>query len=231
MCAHCGCGATTAVSVDEQRSAHNDRVAARNRAWLAERRILALDLVSAPGAGKTTLLERTLAVVAGAPPVAVLEGDPGSDCDAARLRATGCAVRQIHGGAGCHVDAEMVASGLESLDLPARSWLFIENVGNLLCPSRFDLGERHKVVILSVTEGENQPLKYPHLFRAAAVLILNKIDLLPHLAFDVERCLAHVHRVNPRLRVFAASAARGDGIADWVGWLRAQTERRDAPHG
>jgi hydrogenase nickel incorporation protein HypB len=205
--------------------ARNNRLAERNRGWLAGRDVLALNLVSSPGSGKTTLLERTLRDLAPELTFAVVEGDQATDRDARRIQATGCRVVQINTGAGCHLDAAMVAHGLERLDPPLHSVVLIENVGNLVCPALFDLGERAKVVVVSVTEGEDKPVKYPHMFRAGSVLLLNKIDLLPHVAFDVARFLDFVNQVNPRLKVFQISATRGDGLADWYAWLRGQRAR------
>ena len=209
------------VKIEQDVLAKNDRLAAANRAWLAGREVLALNVLSGPGAGKTTLLERTVALLAPVT-VSVLEGDQETAHDAERVRAAGAAAVQINTGTGCHLDAEMVAGGLRALAPPSRSVVFIENVGNLVCPALFDLGERTKVVLLSTTEGEDKPLKYPHIFRAARVLLLNKIDLLPHLSFDLDRCLANARRVNPHLRVFVVSALRGDGLDAWCGWLRAE---------
>lgn len=199
--------------------AKNARIADRNRAWLLDRGILAYDVVGAPGAGKTALLERTVAALVPARPVAVIEGDQETDHDAARIRARGGRVVQLNTGTGCHLDAEMVRAALDVLAPAPETLLLVENVGNLVCPALFDLGERAKVVVLSVTEGEDKPIKYPHMFRAAEVLVLNKIDLLPHLSFDVDRCIAWARRVNPRLKVFRVSATRGDGMDEWLAWL------------
>jgi hydrogenase nickel incorporation protein HypB len=193
---------------------------------LAGRNILALNLVSSPGAGKTTLLERTIHELGGELALSVIEGDQQTLNDARRIQATGCRVVQINTGTGCHLDASMLARGLQQLDPPLNSTVLIENVGNLVCPALFDLGERAKVVIVSVTEGEDKPIKYPHMFRASSVLILNKIDLLPHVPFDVDRFLEYAHQVNPDLRILQVSATRGDGLADWYAWLRGQTPPR-----
>src|SRR6202158_2838151 len=201
---------------------HNDRLAARNRGFLAARHVLALNLVSSPGAGKTTLLERTIRDAGRELGIEVIEGDQETSADADRIRAAGAQAVQINTGTGCHLDAAMVAGAFARLKLPLRSTLLIENVGNLVCPALFDLGERAKVVVASVTEGEDKPLKYPHMFRASAVLVLNKIDLLPHVRFDVDRFLANARQVNPRQKVFQVSATRGEGLADWYGWLREQ---------
>jgi hydrogenase nickel incorporation protein HypB len=216
----------TTLALEKEILAKNNRLAERNRGWLAGRDLLALNLVSSPGAGKTTLLERTIHDLGGELPLSVIEGDQQTLNDARRIQATGCRVVQINTGTACHLDAAMVARGLEQLDPPPRSVVMIENVGNLVCPALFDLGERAKVVIVSVTEGDDKPIKYPHMFRASTLLLLNKIDLLPYVQFDVERCLAHARQVNPGLRALQVSATRGDGLADWYDWLRAQVRGR-----
>jgi hydrogenase nickel incorporation protein HypB len=223
--AHPGRAGST-ISLEAAVLERNDRLAERNRGWLAGREILALNLVSSPGAGKTTLLERTIRDLAGELSLSVVEGDQETLNDAERIRATGCRVVQINTGTGCHLDASMLARGLEHLDPPPRSVVLIENVGNLVCPALFDLGERAKVVIASVTEGDDKPLKYPHMFRASELLVLNKIDLLPYVPFDESRFLDHARHVNPSLRVVRLSATRGDGLGDWYDWLRAQAGRR-----
>jgi hydrogenase nickel incorporation protein HypB len=207
MCVTCGCS-------------EDDGAAERTRGWFDGRNVLALNLVSSPGSGKTTLLERTIRDLGGELPLAVIEGDQATANDAERIRATGCKVVQINTGTGCHLDAAMVGRGLKQLDPPAGSVVLIENVGNLVCPALFDLGERAKVVVVSVTEGEDKPVKYPHMFRASEVMLLNKIDLLPHVNFDVEKCVGYARQVNPRLKVLQVSATRGDGLADWYDWVR-----------
>jgi hydrogenase nickel incorporation protein HypB len=209
------------VRLEHDLLAKNDAIASRNRAWLRRRGVLALNLLSAPGSGKTTLLERTARAFAPAP-IAVLEGDQETSRDAERVRAAGATAVQINTGTGCHLDAAMVEGALAALAPPARSHLFIENVGNLVCPALFDLGERAKVVLLSVTEGEDKPLKYPHAFRAARALVVSKIDLLPHVTFDLDRCLSYARAVSPHLRVFALSARSGEGLDTWYDWLRAE---------
>jgi hydrogenase nickel incorporation protein HypB len=202
--------------------ARNDAKAALNRRWLAEREILALNLVSSPGAGKTTLLERTIRDLSAELSIAVIEGDQETDNDAARVRAAGCKVIQLNTGTGCHLDAAMIERALPQLAPTPRSVLMIENVGNLVCPALFDLGERAKVVVASVTEGDDKPLKYPHMFRAATVVLLNKRDLLPYVSFDVERFITNIKQVNPRAIVLPMSTTRGDGLGDWYGWVRQQ---------
>jgi hydrogenase nickel incorporation protein HypB len=197
----------------------NQLTAERNRGWLAGRRILALNLVSSPGAGKTTLLERTLTDLKSEWQISVVEGDQATSNDAERIRATGVPAVQINTGTGCHLEAEMLERALRVLEPKPESLLMIENVGNLVCPALFDLGERAKVVIYSVTEGEDKPLKYPHMFAAADVLLLSKMDLLPHVRFDADRAVANALQVNPRLEVFRFSAHSGEGLGPWYAWL------------
>ncbi|ENO74737.1 hydrogenase accessory protein HypB [Thauera sp. 63] len=199
----------------------NDTRAAGNRAWLRARGIFALNLVSSPGSGKTSLLVRTLQALGGRVPAAVIEGDQQTEFDAERIRATGVPALQINTGKGCHLDADMVARALPRMALADGSLLLIENVGNLVCPAAFDLGEAHKVVILSVTEGEDKPLKYPDMFAAADLLMLNKVDLLPYLSFDTARAIDYALRINPRLRVIRSSATSGEGIDEWLAWIDA----------
>jgi hydrogenase nickel incorporation protein HypB len=211
--------------------AKNDALAAANRAWFEARGILALNLVSSPGAGKTALLERTIADLGAELAISVIEGDQETLHDAERIRATGARSVQINTGTGCHLEAAMLARGLDLLAPPAHSVVMIENVGNMVCPSMFDLGEQAKVAILSITEGEDKPVKYPHMIRAATVLLLNKIDLLPFVRFDVERCLGFAREVNQDLRIFQISATTGAGLGSWYGWLRAMAGRAVAPKG
>ncbi|PXV65696.1 hydrogenase nickel incorporation protein HypB [Sinimarinibacterium flocculans] len=208
------------VALEQEILSKNQLIAERNRGWLEGRGILALNLVSSPGSGKTTLLERTIRDLGGDPVVSVIEGDQATVNDAERIRATGCDAVQINTGTGCHLEADMLAQGLRRLDPPPHSVVMIENVGNLVCPALFDLGEHAKVVILSVTEGEDKPAKYPHMFRAASVMLLNKIDLLPHLRFDVARCIACAREVNPGIHVMQVSAYSGEGLQEWYAWLR-----------
>lgn len=202
----------------------NDGYAASNRALLAERAVFALNFVSSPGSGKTTLLVRMISDLKGRFPIAVIEGDQQTANDADRIRETGVPAIQINTGKGCHLDAHMVGHAMEELPLEAGGMLFIENVGNLVCPAAFDLGEAHKVAILSATEGEDKPLKYPDMFAAAGVMLLTKTDLLPYLEFDVARCLEYARRINPEIRCFQISAKTGEGLAAWYGWL--ETARR-----
>jgi hydrogenase nickel incorporation protein HypB len=210
------------VELEAQILGKNQLIAERNRGWLAGRGILALNLVSSPGAGKTTLLERTLNELKGDHRIAVVEGDQATANDAERIRATGVRAVQINTGTGCHLEADMLERALAMLKPELNSLLLVENVGNLVCPALFDLGERAKVVIFSVTEGEDKPLKYPHMFRAAAVMILSKTDLLPYVRFDVERAVANARTVNPRLTVLPLSAYSGEGMMDWYAWLKTE---------
>lgn len=225
MCVTCGCSSgkaavtakihSTTIKLEQQILGKNQLIAEQNRSWFAERNILALNLVSSPGSGKTTLLERTIIDLKNEFEISVIEGDQETINDAERIRATGCKALQINTGTGCHLEADMLARGLESLKPSPNSLLFIENVGNLVCPAMFDLGERMKVAILSVTEGEDKPLKYPHMFRASNVMLLNKIDLLPYVKFDVEKCIAYANEVNPKIEVIRVSATTGEGMAIW----------------
>ncbi|WP_414164633.1 hydrogenase nickel incorporation protein HypB [Superficieibacter sp. BNK-5] len=200
----------------------NNRLAARNRARFAELGQLVLNLVSSPGSGKTTLLTETLLRLKDRVPCAVIEGDQQTVNDAARIRATGTPAIQVNTGKGCHLDAQMIADAAPRLPLEKGGILFIENVGNLVCPASFDLGERGKVAVLSVTEGEDKPLKYPHMFAAASLMLLNKVDLLPYLTFDVEKCIAAAREVNPAIEIMLISATSGEGMENWLNWLEAQ---------
>jgi len=213
---------STTITLEEKVLAKNDLLAERNRGWFEGANILALNLVSAPGAGKTALLERTIKDLQNELSISVVEGDQATLNDAERIKKTGCPVVQINTGAGCHLDAQMLAVSLKQLDPPRDSVLFIENVGNLVCPALFDLGEKSKVAILSITEGEDKPVKYPHMFRAAEILLLNKMDLLPHLDFDIELCKQYAISVNPKMKIIEISARRGDGLEHWYDWIKTQ---------
>jgi hydrogenase nickel incorporation protein HypB len=215
----------TVVTLEQEVLARNNTIAERVRGWLAGRGVLALNLVSSPGAGKTTLLERTIQDLGEEVPLSVIEGDQQTLNDARRIQAAGCRVVQVNTGTACHLDASMIARALQQLDPPAGSVVMIENVGNLVCPALFDLGEWSKVVIASVPEGDDKPIKYPHMFRASGLMILNKIDLLPHVPFDMDRCIDHARQVNPRIEVLKLSATRREGLDAWYTWLRQQAER------
>lgn len=210
---------TRRILVERDLLAKNDALAASNRALFNARHMLALNLVSSPGSGKTTLLVRTIAALKAKRPITVIEGDQQTENDAERIRATGVQAIQINTGKGCHLDAGMVGQALKQLSLPEASVLFIENVGNLVCPASFDLGEECKVVVLSVTEGEDKPLKYPDMFRAARLMLLNKCDLLPYLNFDVNLTLANARRVNPAIEIIQLSASSGAGMDEWLAWI------------
>jgi hydrogenase nickel incorporation protein HypB len=212
--------ASRIVKLEQDLLAKNNNYADANRRYLSERGIFALNLVSSPGSGKTTLLVKTIAALNGAQQLAVIEGDQQTENDAARIRAAGAPAIQINTGKGCHLDAQMVGHAMRQLDLQEDSLLLIENVGNLVCPASFDLGEAHKVVILSVTEGEDKPLKYPDMFRAAGLMLLNKCDLLPYLEFDADLAIEYAHRVNPKLQVIRISATSGAGMAEWLEWIK-----------
>ncbi|RII28742.1 MAG: hydrogenase accessory protein HypB [Geobacter sp.] len=219
-------GTGTRIAVETDLLAKNHRFAEGNRQLFAAGEVFVLNLVSSPGSGKTTILERTLRDLKGDLRSAVIEGDQQTDNDAQRIAAAGVPVQQINTGAGCHLDAHMVGHAAEHFDLASLDILFIENVGNLVCPASFDLGEHHKVVVLSVTEGEDKPLKYPQMFHAADIMLLNKIDLLPHVDFDVARCREMARRVNPHITIFELSSRSGEGMADWYGWLRERAGSR-----
>ncbi len=214
-----GMSQTRMVQIEQDILSKNNQYADENRKHFAEHGIFALNLVSSPGSGKTTLLTRTIQHLKGKHAVAVIEGDQQTALDADRIRATGVKAVQINTGKGCHLDAHMVGHAYERLELADDSLLLIENVGNLVCPADFDLGEAHKVAILSVTEGEDKPLKYPAMFAAADVMLLNKIDLLPYLTFNVPLCLEYARRINPNIQVILVSAVTGEGLDEWQAWL------------
>jgi len=235
MCIECGCGeinhhhhdhepdhshGPTTLRVEEDLLAKNNRLAGLNRALFSEKDVFVLNLVSSPGSGKTTLLEKTIHALRTELCFAVLEGDQQTANDADRIAATGAPVQQINTGAGCHLDAHMVGHGVEGFDLDATDILMVENVGNLVCPAEFDLGEQHKIVVLSVTEGEDKPQKYPNMFRAADIMLINKIDLLPYLDFDLAKCRSYAQQVNPGIRIFELSCTSGEGLDTWYDWLR-----------
>jgi hydrogenase nickel incorporation protein HypB len=217
------------LRLDRDLREKNDRLAADNRRWFAERDVLVLNLLASPGAGKTTLLERTILDLGAELSFHVIEGDQATRADAERIEAAGAPAVQINTGTGCHLDAAMVARVLSALAPRAGGVVVIENVGNLVCPALFDLGEHAKVVVAAVTEGDDKPLKYPYMFRAADVCLLNKVDLLPFVPFDVEAWSRALHVVHPRLPALPVSATRGDGLDAWYGWLRARAGARREP--
>jgi hydrogenase nickel incorporation protein HypB len=217
------------VLIEEAILAKNDHLAEHNRSWLAERDIVALNLMSSPGSGKTTLLERTISELGAARPICVIEGDQETTFDAERIRRAGARAVQVNTGAGCHLDASMVERAIAALDPQPGCLLFVENVGNLVCPALFDIGEQAKVVIISVTEGQDKPLKYPHMFASADLVIINKIDLLPYVEFDLQAFTDHARSLNPGVRVLGLSAKSGEGLDAWISWLdllRRSTEVR-----
>ncbi|MDZ4185939.1 MAG: hydrogenase nickel incorporation protein HypB [Desulfuromonadales bacterium] len=246
MCTDCGCGPSghhhhhhppvaelspgRVVRIEEDLLAKNNRLAAGNRRFFQEKGLLVYNLVSSPGSGKTTLLERTLSDLQHEVHFAVLEGDQQTSNDAERIAATGVPAVQINTGSGCHLDAHMVGHGMENFAGLPLDILMIENVGNLVCPASFDLGEDAKIALLSVTEGEDKPLKYPDMFKAADILLLTKIDLLPYLRFDIEQCKAFARQVNPQVRIFELSCQSGVGLSSWYDWLRQElaAKRRTA---
>jgi len=219
--------AARTIELQQKVLAKNDDLAAGNRRWLRDRSVLAVNLMSSPGSGKTTLLERTTRELAGKMSISVIEGDQETALDAKRIQAAGSRVVQINTGAGCHLDAEMVARGLRSLDPPSGSIVVIENVGNLVCPALFDLGEAARVVLAAVTEGADKPLKYPHMFRQANLVLLNKTDLLPYVDFALKQYMSDLRRVSPDAMMLQISATTGDGMQGWYDWLR---RRIPAPH-
>ena len=215
-----GLSPTRMVKIEQDILGKNNENAQQNRTFFREHAIFALNLVSSPGSGKTSILTKTIELLKAEITMTVIEGDQQTSNDAERIRATGAKAVQINTGKGCHLDAHGIAHALEHLAPEDNSVLFIENVGNLVCPSAFDLGEAHKVVILSVTEGEDKPLKYPDMFHAADIMLLNKIDLLPYVDFDVEKCIEYARRVNPRIKVLQLSAKTTEGFDLWLQWLK-----------
>jgi hydrogenase nickel incorporation protein HypB len=216
-------GAVNIVDVERRILAKNDATAAKNRAWFAGREILAVNLISAPGAGKTTLLERTVRELVGELPLVVIEGDQATANDGERIRKAGAPVVQINTGTGCHLDADMVTRALAALKPALGGVVLIENVGNLVCPALFDLGERAKAVLFAVTDGEDKPLKYPHIFRSAQVVIFTKLDLAPYLDFSLPDAVANVRKINPDAEILEISARSGSGMRDWYDWVLAQS--------
>lgn len=244
MCGICGCdatelppGRTSKLTTEAHRKAtepvqsialHQDLMhanrhqAEHNREWFSGHRVSAINLVSSPGAGKTTLLEKTLTQLRGRRGALVIEGDQQTELDAARIRATGTPAVQIQTGQACHLDAAMVHRALHQLPEMDGALLLIENVGNLICPAMFDLGEKARVVLVSVTEGDDKPLKYPSIFHHADLLLITKTDLLPHVQFDTRKCIEHARQIQPDLQVLQLSATQGDGMAAWLNWLEKQ---------
>jgi len=217
------------IRIERDILSKNDAFADDNRSAIREAGVFALNLVSSPGSGKTSILVRAITELGGRWPIAVIEGDQQTSNDAERIRRTGAQAVQINTGKGCHLDAHMVGHALAQLPLERGGLLFIENVGNLVCPAAFDLGEACKVVVLSVTEGEDKPLKYPDMFAAADLMLLNKSDLLPHLDFDMDACLAAALRINPRIQILTVSARTGEGFAAFYAWIEGRAAAAMAP--
>jgi len=219
-----GLSESRAIRIEQDVLGANNQVAQQNRAHFHAHGVRALNLVSSPGSGKTTLLCKTIELLKGSVAINVVEGDQQTANDAERIRATGVPALQINTGKGCHLDGHMVGHAMQRLQPKDESLFLIENVGNLVCPAAFDLGEHHKVAILSVTEGEDKPLKYPDMFAAADVMLLNKCDLLPYLEFDADLAEANARRVNPNLTIFRVSATSGDGMSAWLDWIQSGLE-------
>lgn len=213
---------TETVEVNSDVLQQNNLLAERNRGYFEAKEIFALNLVSSPGSGKTTLLEKTIDAVKNDLEICVIEGDQQSMQDANRIDGTGVKVVQVNTGKGCHLDAQMIHNAILKLDLQEKNILMIENVGNLVCPSLFDLGEHHKVVIISVTEGDDKPLKYPSMFAVSDLCIINKIDLLPYVDFDMDQCMEYARQVQPDLTFFTLSCRTGEGMEDWLEWVKKQ---------
>jgi len=215
-------GQSRLIRVEEDILSANKLMASRNSGYFEAKGVVTLNLMSSPGSGKTTLLEKTIKALKGKRPVAVIEGDQQTLNDAERIDQAGAPVVQVNTGNGCHLDAEMIRQALDKLDVQEKSILFIENVGNLVCPSLFELGEKHRVVIISVTEGEDKPLKYPTMFEHADTCIINKIDLLPYVDFDMAKVKEYALEVNPHLKIMELSAHTGEGMEDWIHWVLGQ---------
>jgi len=217
------------LEIEQDVLQQNNLLAQRNRGWFEAKNILALNLVSSPGSGKTTILEKTILALKGELPVSVIEGDQQTLNDADRIAATGAEVIQVNTGKGCHLDADMIRRACDRLGPANDSLLMIENVGNLVCPALFDLGEAAKVVIISVTEGDDKPLKYPTMFAVSDICLINKTDLLPYVQFDLQECRRAARAVNPRLEFIEISATSGEGLDRWLAWLRDRHSRRNDP--
>lgn len=212
------------ITLQEDILSKNNLLAERNRGWFEGRNVLCLNLVSSPGSGKTTILEKSIKALMPSSPVSVIEGDQQTFLDAERINASGSPVVQINTGTGCHLDARMVREALNQMDIRPGSVLFIENVGNLVCPALFDLGERKRVVVISVTEGDDKALKYPYMFQSAHLCIINKSDLLPYVNFSVETFREYARKINPQLQFMLMSATTGEGMDEWINWISLQKQ-------
>lgn len=213
------------ISLNQRILSRNEECAQKNRAFFAEHRLFCLNIISSPGAGKTTLLSRTISDLFGRLSVGVIEGDIKTDTDARKIRAAGAQAIQIETQGACHLSAEQVHNALTLLDIRTLDAIIIENVGNLVCPSAFDLGEHRRAVVLSIPEGDDKPVKYPGTFAGADVILINKIDLAPHIPFDLEKVLADIHTLNPNAVVFQVSATAGQGMNAWYDWLTAECRK------
>lgn len=233
MCVTCGCQGTDSthdhhdhghhyesIELEKAILATNEQYAQQNRAFLEVKKTVALNFVSSPGSGKTSLLEATIKRLAKDYPIAVVEGDQHTDLDADRIRQAGAQAHQINTGKACHLDAHMVGHAFEHLNIKSNGFMFIENVGNLICPSMFDLGEHHRVTLISTTEGDDKPLKYPDMFHGSDTVVINKVDLLPYVKFDIKQCIANIRKIQPDIRVFETSVTSGKGMDTWTAWLR-----------
>ncbi len=230
MCDTCGCNTPNTHSHNEHDKrllelhedvmSSNEKYAQQNRQYFEKNQILTINLLSSPGSGKTTLLEKTIQLLDKHVAVSVIEGDQQTELDADRIRTAGANALQINTGAGCHLDAHQISHAIEEIDIKPNSLLMIENVGNLVCPSMFNLGEHFKVVILSVTEGDDKPLKYPHMFHAADIVVFNKTDLLPYVDFDIEKSKSYTKQLNPKIKTFELSAKTEDGMVNWIDWIK-----------
>lgn len=239
MCVTCGCGGNSnhshdhhhhgehdhhhehnqVVNLEAEILAENNHYAAHNREFFKAKQALALNFVSSPGSGKTTLLEETIKQLSDNNQIYVIEGDQQTELDANRIRNAGAKAYQIQTGKACHLDGHMVGHALEHLEIDQNSFVFIENVGNLICPALFDLGEHAKVVLISVTEGDDKPLKYPDMFFGADLVIITKTDLLPYVKFDVNACENNIRKINPKCKIVKLSSTSGEGFAAWINWL------------
>lgn len=213
---------TSQIDLEKNILHENDLLAQRNRGFLEAKNVFAINMVSSPGSGKTTLLEKSINKLKGEIDMSIIEGDQQTMNDADRIAATGVPVVQVNTGKGCHLDAHMVLHAIKKLEIKEKSVLFIENVGNLVCPSMFDLGENKRVVVISVTEGEDKPLKYPYMFDSSQICVINKIDLLPYVQFDVAKTKEYALRINHHLEFFELSATSGEGMDAWLDWLKGQ---------
>jgi hydrogenase nickel incorporation protein HypB len=233
MCTSCGCSSeedspqknhhhdvSKAVHLEQDILHENKKYAEQNRTFFLQKNCITLNFVSSPGSGKTTILERTIKDIAPYHPVAVIEGDQHTELDAQRIRLAGAQAYQINTGKVCHLDAHMISHACTHLSIQQDSFLMIENVGNLICPAMFDLGEQLKVVVMSTTEGEDKPLKYPYIFYGADVVILNKSDLLPYTDFNTEKCIENIKKIGENPRFFTMSAKTRDGFSEWIAWLK-----------